>query len=311
MTRIRPRTAALLAASALATAAVAGCGSSSNDSGSSGSDMGGMSTSTSSGGMTTTAHSGHTMSGQTSGSAHMQGMTPLVSGADGTSATAAGLTLKPASTAFAAGKSATYTFKVLDAKGMAVTTFERDQTKLMHLIVVRDDFTGYQHLHPSLAADGTFTVPLTLAQAGSYHAISDFTTGGKRYALAEILTAPGAVSRVALPAPSPMTVSDGYEVRLARGTVMAGKEAQLSFTVTQAGKPVTALQPYLGAYGHLVALRKPDLAYSHVHPTAEDLKAGSITFSADFAAAGTYRLFLQFRTGGSVHTALFTVNVAG
>src|SRR3546814_3056298 len=32
------------------------------------------------------------------------------------------------------------------------------------------------------------------------------------------------------------------------------------------GNPVMTLQPYLGAYGHLVALREGDLAYLHVHP---------------------------------------------
>ncbi|MEK8109242.1 hypothetical protein NKG94_40115 [Micromonospora sp. M12] len=37
----------------------------------------------------------------------------------------------------------------------------------MHLIVVRRDLTGYQHLHPTMAKDGTWSVPLTLAQPGS------------------------------------------------------------------------------------------------------------------------------------------------
>ena len=40
----------------------------------------------------------------------------------------------------------------------------------------------------------------------------------------------------------------------------------LTLTVTKDGQPVTDLQPYLGAYGHLVALRAGDLAYLHVHP---------------------------------------------
>ena len=43
----------------------------------------------------------------------------------------------------------------------------------------------------------------------------------------------------------------------------------LTATVTQDGEPVTDLQPYLGAYGHLVALRDGDLGYLHVHPDGE------------------------------------------
>ncbi|MBS1895348.1 MAG: hypothetical protein JST59_28950 [Actinobacteria bacterium] len=58
-----------------------------------------------------------------------------------------------------------------------------------------------------------------------------------------------------------------------------------------------------------MALRKPDLAYSHVHPVARDAKAGTSTFDAEFPSAGMFWLFLQFRAGGSVHTAAFTAKV--
>ena len=70
------------------------------------------------------------------------------------------------------------------------------------------------------------------------------------------------------------------------------------------------LQPYLGAYGHLVALHAPDLAYSHVHPNGEDRAAGAITFDTELHERGRYRLFLQFQTPGRVHTAAFTQTVS-
>ncbi len=301
MKLIDTRRAAVLATAAFAAAAIAGCGSSSTTtttdhaSGSMAGD--GMST-------TTTTHAGHATADGT-----MQGMTPLVPGADGTSATAAGLTLRPATTTMVAGKDGTLAFKVVDAKGMAVTRFERDQTKLLHLIVVREDLTGYQHIHPTLGSGGRFTVPLRLAAPGRYHAIADFTTGGKRYALSTVLRVPGSMNAVALPAPGTTAVTDGYTVSFKHGTLATGREAQLTFTVSEGGSPVTELRPYLGASGHLVALRRPTLAYSHVHPAAADVKRGSITFAADFAAPGTYRLFLQFRTGGKVHTTPFTLTV--
>ena len=84
----------------------------------------------------------------------------------------------------------------------------------------------------------------------------------------------------------------------------AGAESELAFTVTRGGRRV-AVEPYLGARGHLVALRQGDLAFLHVHPD-EDRP----TFMATFPTAGTYRLFLQFRTEGRVHTAAFTQQVA-
>ena len=39
------------------------------------------------------------------------------------------------------------------------------------------------------------------------------------------------------------------------GALVPGKESKLILTVTRAGEPVTDLQPYLAAYGHLVAAR--------------------------------------------------------
>ncbi len=63
---------------------------------------------------------------------------------------------------------------------------------------------------------------------------------------------------------------------------------------------------YLGAKGHLVALREGDLAFLHVHPDANRLR-----FEATFPTPGRYRLFLQFKTtDGRVHTAAFTREVS-
>jgi len=298
---------AVLFGAALLSAVAAGCGSSgtaatvttSAHGVTTAHDMQGMATANG-------AHAGHTMTGTSSGA----GMTPLVAGADGTSASAAGLTLKASTATIPNGTSTAWTLQVFDTQGMPVTQFDRDQTKLMHLIVARTDFTGYQHLHPVLGSNGLFTVPLSLPAPGSYRAIADFTTAGKRYALGVPVTAPGSAVAVPLPPVRPAATVDGYKVALQHEALSSSTAAQLTFTITRAGQPVTALQPYLGAFGHLVALRKPDLAYSHVHPTGHDKAAATITFDAEFASSAIYRLYLQFQTAGRVHTAPFTVIVA-
>ncbi|MBE1552399.1 hypothetical protein GGC64_006486 [Mycobacterium sp. OAS707] len=120
-------------------------------------------------------------------------------------------------------------------------------------------------------------------------------------------------------APQPLSpvaatsVVDGYTVTLS-GTAKADEPAMLTMSVSRAGKPVTDLQPYLGAYGHLVALRAADLAYLHVHPmgTPGDGVTASgpdIGFHAVFPSGGDYRLFLDFQHAGVVRTAEFTVPV--
>ncbi len=58
-----------------------------------------------------------------------------------------------------------------------------------------------------------------------------------------------------------------------------------------------------------MALHAPDLAYSHVHPDGEDRDAGAITFDVELEEPGPHRLYLQFQTGGRVHTVAFTQHV--
>jgi hypothetical protein len=144
---------------------------------------------------------------------------------------------------------------------------------------------------------------------------ADFAAaGGPALTLGLDVQIPGDFTPRPLPPPAGSVTVDGYRVDL-HGVLEPGRSSELRLRVSRDGVPVTDLQPYLGAYGHLVALRAGDLAYLHVHPggTPGDgtTRPGpDISFSAEVPSAGTYRLFLDFRHAGVVHTAPFTV-VAG
>jgi hypothetical protein len=226
-----------------------------------------------------------------------------------------GYTLTPTSTTLTSGTTNTFSFRITGPDAKPVTRFDVEHEKRMHLIVVRRDTAGFQHVHPTMSADGTWSVPITFAQAGSYRAFADFApTGGEATTLGVDLAVPGDFQPTTYQSSTVATV-DGYEVRL-DGDLAPGKTAELTLTVSKDGQPVTDLQPYLGAYGHLVALRGGDLAYLHVHPDGEpgDGKTDpgpSITFFAEVPSAGTYRLFLDFQHGGTVRTAEFTLATQG
>jgi hypothetical protein len=248
------------------------------------------------------------MAGETHGG---EPMIEAVPGADGLRSRLAGVALRPLVQTFAPGSAATWRFHITDCDGRAVTDLEPENGKLLHLIVVRSDFTGYQHLHPTLGADGVWSVQVATPRAGRYRAIADFVVDGRKYVVGTTLVAPGAAPDQPLPAPALHASVDGYDVELQRpATLQADEEAQLTFRITRHGRPVRDLQPYLGAYGHLVALHAPDLAYSHVHPDGEDRAAGAITFDTELHERGAYRLFLQFQTAGRVHTVAFTQTVS-
>jgi len=194
-------------------------------------------------------------------------------------------------------------------EGAPVTEFDELHERRMHLIVVRRDGTGFRHLHPEMDAAGTWTVPVELDAAGVYRAFADFSVGGEQQTLAgDLFVSGGQFEARPFPAPRAVDATGGYEVRLDAGDPLAGEPAELDFTVSRDGRPVEDLAPYLGAKGHLVALREGDLAFLHVHPEEDpEVAAEEIEFAATFPTAGRYRLYLQFKHEGAVQTAQFTV----
>lgn len=206
-----------------------------------------------------------------------------------------------------------FAFRITGPDGVPVTRFDVEQSKLMHLIVVRRDTTGYQHLHPQMDADGTWRVPLTLPAGGTYRAFADFIpTGAEATTLGIDLAAPGEFVPTEHRPTRTAQLPGGYQVRL-NGELVSAQSSKLTLTVSKQGQPVTDLQPYLGAYGHLVALRRADLAYLHVHPEGAPgdgrTAAGpQVVFAAEVPSAGDYRLFLDFRHQGTVRTAEFTLS---
>jgi len=195
-------------------------------------------------------------------------------------------------------------FRIRDEQGRTVRDFDLEHTKRMHVIVVRRDLTGFRHLHPTQRADGAWTVPLALREPGTYRVFADFSVDETPTTLADDLQVDGNVVSRPLPAPVESVETDGFRVRLAEGPARAGEESELRFAITRGGRPVH-VQDHLGAKGHLVALRQGDLAFLHVHPDEASLR-----FEATFPSAGSYRLFLQFKVGGRVHTAPFTQEVS-
>ncbi|MFD0665829.1 hypothetical protein [Thermocatellispora tengchongensis] len=223
-----------------------------------------------------------------------------------------GYTLVPETTTLTPGEKSEFRFRVLGPGGAPVTAYQVEHEKKMHFIVVSRDLGEFRHLHPEMTSGGVWSVDLTLPGPGAYRAFADFAPeGGEAMTLGVDLQAPGDYRPAELPGEERTSTVDGYEVTL-DGELLPGKSSGVQLTVTKDGEPVDDLEPYLGAYGHLVALRAGDLAYLHVHPDGvpkdgRTLPGPGITFYAEVPSAGDYRLFLDFKHGGKVHTAEFTV----
>lgn len=257
----------------------------------------------------TGTHGGHTSKASPDAQAERSGE-PMVGGV--TSAQG-GYVLSPITAPARPGESGRLTFQVVDGQGVAETDFAVEHGKELHLIVVRNDGTQFRHVHPKMTDDGTWSIPWEWAAAGTYRVYADFVPGAQG---SQPVTLTRSVDVAGRFLPTSRTLSgtasvNGFTVDVT-GDLIAGSSSELAFTVSRAGKPVTDLQPYLGAFGHLVALRDGDLAYLHVHPegaepSTGDLSGPEIQFVAEAPTPGRYLLYLDFRIDGQVHSAPFVL----
>ncbi|WP_433789642.1 hypothetical protein [Actinoplanes sp. CA-252034] len=226
-----------------------------------------------------------------------------------------GYRLTPLSGSLPVGTPQPFRFQITGPDNRPVTAYTTTHDKDLHLIVVRRDLSGFQHVHPELGSDGIWSIPLAVPAAGQYRVFADFKPSGHDgLTLGADVPAAGDYRPTPLPAAARTTTVDGYTVILT-GDLTPGASSKVTLSVSKDGKPVTDLQPYLGAYGHLVALRDGDLAYLHVHPDGEPgdgrTTAGpDVGFHAEVPSTGAYRLYLDFQHDGKVRTAEFTA-VAG
>ena len=224
----------------------------------------------------------------------------------------AGYTLVPrGETTFKPGVPGELAFVVTGPNGLPVTAFDTKDEQQLDLVVVGRDGAAFQHLHPAMDPDGVWRVPLTLPAAGVYRAYADFVaTGGPALVLGIDLFVPGRFVPAEFPSSRTAHVA-GYDVRL-DADLVAGGTSPVFVAIDRDRVPVTDIEPYLGALGHLVVLRQSDLAYLRTAPMAPEAMPAHLTgpglaFAVEVPAAGEHRLFLEFKHRGVVHTAEFTV----
>jgi len=234
----------------------------------------------------------------------------------GLSLSSSGYVLAPVTAPAHVGESGELRFQIRTQDGSALTRFATAHEKALHLMVVRSDGDQFRHVHPALdKSTGTWSLPWRWNAAGTYRVYADFTPGdtGEGVTLARTVEVAGTYAPVVSEASRVARVDD-YTVSI-EGDLVVGSSSDLTISITRGGEPVTALEPYLGAFGHLVALREGDLAYLHVHAEGEEPQPGEtagpeITFMAQAPTTGRYLLYLDFQTDGQVRTAPFVLDAA-
>jgi len=228
--------------------------------------------------------------------------------------------------------------------GEVVKDFEVVHTKEFHLFVISQDMAFFEHIHPTMRDDGTWTIETSVPKAGYYQVLCDFMpSGGAGQVLpAPLVPAdyPGdlATDRARLSPDKVLKKSDGdLTATLAFNPVQptSCQYVRLSFKLTDSatGRPVTDLQTYLGQFSHMLLMSEDMQSYVHSHPinlvtAGEDasltpeyiiapdadlatIRGGpQVTFDALMPKAGRFRAWAQFQRNDQVRTLAFTFEVA-
>jgi len=211
-----------------------------------------------------------------------------------------------------AGVPVTLAFQVRDPAGFAARDLEVVHEKLLHLIVVSSDLARFDHVHPVPGPDGSFTLRYTFPEPGRWVLFHDFTPARAGLQVVPV----DLVVEGAEPARRPLVVDDratrhvdGCDVTLTHGELRPDADCTLTFNLARHGKPVTDLEPFLGAAGHLVLISGDLGSYVHSHPAAGAPPGPAVEFRVRFDRSGVYKAWGQFQRRGRVITVPFVVEV--
>lgn len=230
---------------------------------------------------------------------------------DGTSVSEVGYTLSGVQVLEQPDRLRQVRFRIETYRGEPVTDYRVEQTRELHLYVVNEELTVFRHLHPVMAADGTWTAPFDVPDAGAYRVITEFTAQdeggyGDHVVLGRTLALPpGDPGDTAAQDPV-ITVSVAQAPR-------AGADGLLRLVVRDARQQPVELGTYLGAFGHVTGFARETGAMIHLHPLKdpEITAAGTeLTFHTDIARPGDHRLFVQVRVDRFLHLVPVELTVA-
>ena len=234
-----------------------------------------------------------------------------------------------------AGTPASITVHLEDRKGRPLQGLMAHHERVLHAIIVGSDLNVFAHIHPEdlgmltdeMLDTATFPLRYTFPKAGAYLVGMDFATEEGVYSKTASLTVSGqpfmGEPKIDL---SGSKNFGQYRVALATSpkNIKAGEETTLKYIIRKNGKPVTDLQPYLGAAMHLAVVRdnldqfihahgavpgEPSTHHEHMHDMSPARFGPNIEAEVVFPVKGIYKIFGQVQHQGKVLLFDFMVEV--
>ncbi|GAB4260021.1 MAG: hypothetical protein Kow0092_08630 [Deferrisomatales bacterium] len=231
-----------------------------------------------------------------------------------------------------AGAPALVSAFVEDGAGRPVTTLQVHHERLAHFLVVSENLEEFHHVHAEdfgnltdeARARGEFRFPVSFGMGGRYVMAVDFVDAGRAVHFQHVFQVEGPEQPPTRWRLSRRRAAGSLELRLNTmpPEVHEGVRAECNLALSEGGRPVTDLEPYLGVLTHLAIFRQGATASAHVHGGGEEFahahahqatpgyRGPKLYFGYAFPTPGRYRIFAQFRRGGRVYTVPFDLEVA-
>jgi len=216
------------------------------------------------------------------------------------------------------------TLEFHDSQGRTVRFLEKVHQQAVHLIVVSKDLAEFDHIHPEPVPGDALSVTHAFPKAGEYWIYADYTAPGEGPSVARFALTVQGESAPAVPFnPDTDFVKTVKGIRIALTApreLKANLDLPLSFSLSSAenGEPVADLDPWLGAWGHIMIVGEDGKEFIHAHPletaTAHThAVAGpspcTIRTVVGFRASGVYKLWFQFQRHGELITIPWVLRV--
>lgn len=197
-----------------------------------------------------------------------------------------------------------------------VASFVDVHERPFHLFVISRDLAQFAHVHPVQAGDGGFELDHELAP-GMYLLIADFLPAGGTSQLVHRMVATPGYRGPLFAAPPPIEpgpseqIAGGLRIRMTAAAPAPRRPTPIRFDISDAasGTPVTDLEPFLGAAGHLLIVDGHLTTAIHGHPEEGATAGSGVTFAPVLPAYGRYKLWVQVQRRGQVITAPFVIDV--
>ena len=247
--------------------------------------------------------------------------------------------LKTEPVSISTGSTATMTVSIQDTDGNPAVDMTPTHDRILHVIIVSEDFTIFSHIHPEdfgsvtpeMKKAAQFPLRYTFPKAGRYLIGVDFAVKGQTFSKRFVIDVAGDPKMGALTKDFLRQKKSGdYDVTLKSmpAIIHPEKEVELTYLFKENGQPVTDLEPYLSATMHVAIISTdlnnfihehgsvPGMSASgmHAHHMMHDMSVPSafgpeIKVQTSFPAKGVYEIFSEVKHRGKVIVTHFMIEV--